>query len=304
MTIGRSGAAREAIDRLGVVADRLQHPLAGRLPGMLAMNLAWGPTPVAEALDATARMLQTVRDDPAAEPFVLAGHAYLLAQAGDIDGSAKGARPDARDGRATGPAHRPVGVVGSERRPHRVAGGRSGARGAGLRPSYHALPEAGSHAFSATLGGQLAHALVDLGRHGEAATYAAAARDVAGEADVLSQVLWRSGLARARSSKASAEEPAELVDEAVRLAGSTEWPNVIADSLLDRAHVLRGMRRASMRPRSARTSSARAWYTSPRETRPGARRQSPSRRALGRKGMPHKREEGAGDRTSRHQVCC
>ena len=131
MTIGRSGAAREAIDRLGVVAERLRHPLAGRLPGMLAMNLAWGPTPVAEALDATARMLQTVRDDPAAEPFVLAGHAYLLAQAGDIDAARKALDRMREIGRATGPAHRPVGVVGPERRPHRAAGGRPGARGAG-----------------------------------------------------------------------------------------------------------------------------------------------------------------------------
>ena len=58
MTIGRSTAAREAIDRLGVLADRLSHPLAGRLPGMRAMNLAWGPTPVPEALEATEALLR------------------------------------------------------------------------------------------------------------------------------------------------------------------------------------------------------------------------------------------------------
>ncbi len=245
MTIGRSGAAREAIDRLGVVADRLQHPLAGRLPGMLAMNLAWGPTPVAEALDATARMLQTVRDDPAAEPFVLAGHAYLLAQAGDIDGARKALDRMRETAERQGQRIVLWASWGQNvGRTELLAGDPERAERA-LRPSYHALLEAGSHAFSSTLGGQLAHALVDLGRHGEAATYAAAARDVAGEADVLSQVLWRSALARALVEQGVAEEPAELVDEAVRLAGSTEWPNVIADSLLDRAHVLRGLGRAS-----------------------------------------------------------
>jgi hypothetical protein len=87
--------------------------------------------------------------------------------------------------------------------------------------------------------------LVDLGRPEEAATYASAARDVAGEADVLSQVLWRSAMARALVEQGVAEEPVELVHEAVRLAGSTEWPNVIADSLLDRARVLHGLGRAS-----------------------------------------------------------
>ena len=245
MTIGRSTAAREAIDRLDALAARLSHPLAGRLPGMRAMNLAWGSTPVPEALAATEQLLRGVRDDPAAEPFVLAGHAYLLAQASDID-AARDALARMREiaerqgqrivlwaswGQNTG---RTELLAGDPERAERA-----------LRPSYEAMRDAGSLAFSSTLAGQLAHALVDLGRPDEAAAFACAARDAAGEADVLSQILWRSALARAEAERGIAHDAAELPDEAVRLATSTEWPNVAADALLDRARVERRAGRSS-----------------------------------------------------------
>lgn len=239
MVIGRSSAAREAIDRLGVVADHLSHPLAGRVPGMLAMNLAWDATPVSEALLATNRMLRTVRDDPAAEPFVLAGHAYLLAQAGDIDAAREAL--DRMQAIADRQGQRIVLWASwgqNVGRTELLAGDPERAERA-LRPCYDALRDAGDQGFSSTLAGQLAHTLVDLERPEEAATYAVAARDAAGEADVLSQILWRSALARALVMQGVVDEPLELVGESVRLAESTEWPNVIADTLLEQARVLR-----------------------------------------------------------------
>jgi tetratricopeptide (TPR) repeat protein len=237
MTIGRSGAAAEAIDRLAVLADRLSHPLAGRLPGMRAMNLAWGPTPVPDALEATDALLRGVRDDPATEPFVLAGHAYLLAQAGDI-ASARAALGRMRE-IAERQGQRIVLWASwgqNVGRTELLAGDPERAEAA-LRPSYESLRDAGSLAFSSTLAGQLAHALVELGRADEAATFAAIARDAAGEADVLSQVLWRSALARSLALQGAGDRARSLADEAVALAASTEWPNVLADTLVDRARV-------------------------------------------------------------------
>jgi class 3 adenylate cyclase/tetratricopeptide (TPR) repeat protein len=238
MTIGRAGAAQDAIETLKGLAEPLSHPLAGRLPGMLAANLAWGPTPVADALETTTRMLRTVRDDPAAEPLVLTGHAYLLAQ---VDEIAESRRSLAR--------MREIAERWGQRivlwsawgqnvgRTELLAGDPERAERA-LRPCYDALREAGNLAFCSTLAGQLAHALVELERPEEAVTYAAAARDAAGEADVLSQILWRSALSRALVAQGAVEESIDLSDQAVRLAESTEWPNVIADALLDRARVL------------------------------------------------------------------
>jgi tetratricopeptide (TPR) repeat protein len=235
MTIGRSTAAREAIDRLDVLAGRLSHPLAGRLPGMRAMNLAWGQTPVPDALEATQALVDAVRDDPATEPFVLAGLAYLLAQAGDID-AARAALERMR-GIADRQGQRIVLWASwgqNVGRTELLAGDPERAERA-LRPSFEALRDAGSLAFSSTLAGQLAHALLELGRPDEAAAFAEVARGAAGEADVLSQVLWRSALARALALRGEGEQSRELADEAVRLAATTEWPNVLADTLLDRA---------------------------------------------------------------------
>jgi len=236
MTVGRSRTAREAIDRLGVLTDRLSHPLAGRVPGMRAMNLAWGSTQVPEALEATAALLREVRDDPAAEPFVLAGYAYLLAQVSDID-AARGVLARMREIAERQGQQIVLWASWGQNvgRTELLAGDPERAEQA-LRPSYEALREAGSLAFSSTLAGQLAHALVSLGRLDEAKTYAAEARAAAGEADVLSQILWRGALARAGVDGGPVERRA-LADEAVRLAETTEWPNVIADALLDRARL-------------------------------------------------------------------
>ena len=245
MTVGRSGAARDAIDRLGILAERLSHPLAGRLPGMLAMNLAWGPTPVPEALEGTSELLESVRDDPAAEPFVLGGHAYLLAQAGDIDGARRALDRMREIAERLGQRVVLWGSWGQNvGRCELLAGDPERAEQA-LRPSYHALREAGNRAFSSTLAGQLAHSLVDLGRPEEAAAYATAARDEAGEADVLSQVLWRSALARAL-----AEQGTRRTRSASR-RGRRDWrgrpsgPTSIADALLDRARVVQRLASAA-----------------------------------------------------------
>jgi class 3 adenylate cyclase/tetratricopeptide (TPR) repeat protein len=239
MFSGRSIEAQAAIDRLSVLTGHLSRQLAGRLPGMQAMNLAWGPTPVTEALAATAALLEITRDDPAAEPVVLGAHAYLLSQAGDID-AARHALDRMRE-IADRQGQRVVlwsswgQNVG---RTELLAGDPARAEQA-LRPCYDSLRAAGLLGFSGTVAGQLAHALVELRRLDEAAAFATAAREEAGEADVLPQVLWRSALARSLAARGKIEEALVLADEAVRTAGSTEWPNVIADALLDQARVLR-----------------------------------------------------------------
>ena len=46
-----------------------------------------------------------------------------------------------------------------------------------------------------------------------------------------------SALARALADQGDGDRSSYLGDEAVELAGSTEWPNVLADTLLDRACV-------------------------------------------------------------------
>ena len=293
MTVGRSGAAREAIDRLGILAERLSHPLAGRLPGMLAMNLAWGPTPVPEALEGTSELLESVRDDPAAEPFVLGGHAYLLAQAGDIDGARRALDRMREIAERLGQRVVLWGVVGTERRPLRVARGRPGARRAG----------AATLLSRAARGGQ-PRVLVDARR----ATRALAGRPRA--ARRRRRPTRRRRATRparptcSRRSSGGARSPGRSPSRATRrrrsisstrpsrLAGTTEWPNVIADALLDRARVVRHDRLRAGRC-ATRTSSGPERYTWPRRTRPATRRPRSSRQARGRAGKPRQERGGA-----------
>jgi class 3 adenylate cyclase/tetratricopeptide (TPR) repeat protein len=248
MITGRAAAAQAALDQLQVVAVSLAHPLAGRLPGMLAMNLAWGPVPVPDALAETTRLLDAVRGDPAAEPFVLGGHAYLLAQADELE-AARAALARMRDvanrlgqrivlwaswGQNVG---RTELLAGDPERAERA-----------LRPCYQALRGAGDRGFSSTIAGQLAHALAELDRPEAAAAFAAEARDAAGEADVLSQLLWRSAMAKALAAQGDHDEAERLAAEAVALAEGTEWPNVLGDALLDQARVLQLAGRESLDP--------------------------------------------------------
>ena len=239
MFLCRSGTAREAIDRLISVSDRFADTHPSRLPGMLAMNLAWGPTPVPEALAETESILRRVRDDPAAEPRALGAHAYLLAQDGAI-GPARQALARMREICEREGQRLVLWSAWGQNagRVELLAGDPAHAERA-LRPAYEALVQARQLVFSCTAAGHLAHALVDLGRPAEAAKYAAATRDAVGEADVHSQILWRSALARALVLQGEEERPAALAAEAVRLAETTEFPNLLADTLLDQVRVLR-----------------------------------------------------------------
>ncbi len=257
MTIGRSSAALEAIDRLGILADRLSHPLAGRLPGMRAMNLAWGPTPVPDALVATEALLHAVRDDPAAEPFVLAGHAYLLAQAGDI-ASARAALARMREI--------------AERQGQRIVLWASWGQNVGRTELLAGDPERAERALRPSLRGAAATPAASpsrppspgssrtrsssSGAPDEASACAAVARDEAGEADVLSQVLWRSALARALAEQ---ERLGRRSTSATRRSSSRRHDGMAERASPTRSSTGRVVRRA--RPRTSsmptRTSSER-----------------------------------------------
>ncbi len=238
MTVGRSTAARGAIDRLSGVAGRLSQPVAGRLPGMLAMNLAWGPTPAADALTEIERILASVRNDPAAEPFVLAHHAYVLAQLADVDAARQALARMREIAERRGQRILLWSSWGQNMGRVELLAGEAERAERAMLPCYSALRDVGERGFAGTIAGQLAHALVELGRYEEAASFATAGRDLAGEADVLSQILWRSALARVAARAGSGAEAVELAQEAVSLADTTEWPNVAADALLDHARVL------------------------------------------------------------------
>jgi tetratricopeptide (TPR) repeat protein len=89
-----------------------------------------------------------------------------------------------------------------------------------------------------TTTGMLAHALCATGQLVEAEQAAAVARDLTGEGDVFSQVLWRTATAKVFSRSRRLEEAQLLADEAVAVVAPSDWLCIRADVLLDQAEVL------------------------------------------------------------------
>jgi tetratricopeptide (TPR) repeat protein len=237
MKLGQIEIARKAIDQLSAVADRTGELGNGRLAAAWAMIEAWGPTPVPAALTATASILEQVHGDPSAEPLVLSVHASLLALEGEsvaarqmlarqrelLENSGQRMLLWASWGQATGRVELSAGD------PARAEGP--------LRESYIALTEVGERGFASTVAGQLAHALIALGRNDDAIEFAEACR-AAAQGDVLSEILWRTASARVLAHRGESDEALALAETAVAIAFDTEWPNVQGDALLDQTRVL------------------------------------------------------------------
>ena len=236
MVVGAASQGRVAIDRMRTTIGGGSSRFAGRIPGMLAMNLAWGPTPVGEALTVTTELLREVDDDPSAEPLVLAHHAYLLALTGNID-AARAALVRVRTllerqgQRLALWGAWSQGVGRSE-----LDGGDPAKAEAAVREGLEALLQLGERGFAATLAGQLAHILIRLERGDEADPYVELCRAETGQNDVLGQVLWRTAQAR-RVAATDLDTAIELADAAVDIAETAEWPTIRGQALLHAAWV-------------------------------------------------------------------
>ena len=258
------------------------------------MNLAWGPTPVPEALEEISELLGSVRDDPAAEPFVLAGHAHLLAEAGDIDAARRrstacGTSPsDWASGLCSGASW------GQNVGRSRAARGRPRACRAGAATLLPRASRGGHRAFSSTLAGNSRTRWSTWGaRRTQRPTRLRRATRPARPTSLAGPL--GSALARALAEQGNAEDALRLGDEAVALSETTEWPNVIADALLDRARVVQWI--ASSPERDVRVDlSEPERSTSRRRTRPDARKPASSRLVRSRRGKQRLKKESNDDR--------
>ncbi len=201
----------------------------------LATALLWGPTPVPEAISRCEALLAHGDENAPLRANVLSALAGLHALAGEF-GEARRVRTEAE---ATfgelGLQMHLAGLREIAAQIERLAGDPVAAE-AQLRGGLELLGEPGAAAVSR---GWLAAALVAQGRHEEARDEAEAAREAASPADVLTQVAWRSALARVEAAAGNHDAAQSLAREAVDMAALTDGLTMRAEALLDLAAVLR-----------------------------------------------------------------
>ncbi len=245
---------------------------------MLAQALAYGPTPVPEAIrrceqlrleagsaastatDAEADRINGRRwlnRDRGVEAAIASTLAELRAMEGDFDEArALCARAQAlydelglRFMRAT----RCIAPAAVE-----LLAGDPGAAAEELRWGYQALEAMGERGVRSTVAAFLAHALVADGRYEEGERFSEISEQDAAAADVVTHVVWRNARARALARRDDLAGAERLAREGVALARSTDFLDLQAGALLSLAEVM-GIR-GQAQPAAELVEAARETY--------------------------------------------
>jgi tetratricopeptide (TPR) repeat protein len=207
-----------------------------------AAALYFGATPVGDALDRCAELLEEAAGDRFAAASVVMYAAGLRAM--------RGAFADAR--RGLDDAHTSLEDLGAS---FSVDGPLKGMRAAVerlagdleaaallLRESRTALERTGEADFAATRSAQLADVLLELGRAEESERFAELARSGSNAEDLMTESYWRSVRARLLARRGRVGEAESLGRAALDLLADTDMHNHRAKAILDLASVVRSSR--------------------------------------------------------------
>jgi class 3 adenylate cyclase/tetratricopeptide (TPR) repeat protein len=226
-------ARGEAIERALDHARRAQTGVAmvGTLAGLLGQALLHGPTPVGEAISRLEGLPDELGLDRPLRSSIHTSLSGLVAMRGEFDEARRMFRDAAATSEEFGLRFRRAtqSFVGAQ---IELLAGDPAAAERELRASSGAFDEIGA-ATSATTHRALLAEIVSRQGHLEDAEELA--RRVSAEAsrdDVITQVLWRSALARVRAREGSAQEAVELATEARRRLGDAEFPQLAVAALL------------------------------------------------------------------------
>ena len=230
----------EMIEHARAARDGRQERTALRARALAALL---GPMPVAEAIPLCA----DIRARTAADPSL---HAVATAQLGDLE-AMRGRFDEARhlcdQAKAVLAEHgRTVSLAGIALHAASVEllAGRPGAAERELRWAFDVLEAVNERGVLSTVAAFLTRALAEDGRAEEAEKLAETCRTTASPDDVLTQVMWRTGLAGALASKGERDRAGAVAAEAVELARATDAPNLLADALVSVALASEGDLRA------------------------------------------------------------
>jgi len=228
------GAVRRVMEHAVLAGD---HRLGTGFVGSLAFCALYGPTPVPAALAECERLLPQAQGDRKAEAHILLMMSNLEAMRGSFDT----ARDLYRRSRA---AMEELGWKMQAARTSLVSGpveilaGDPTAAEAELRRDFAALEAMGERNYISTTAGFLAEALYQAGSIDEAEEFASRCRELAAPDDVVTQMLWRTVLAKVLSARGAFEQAEALGRQAVDLTRSTDEPDSKGLALIDLAEVL------------------------------------------------------------------
>lgn len=240
LTRGRVGRAAASWER-ALVHARAAGDRRGTAEVLvwLTMALAYGPTPVSEALVRLDGIVEEGRGDPRVTASAFIVRASLVATQHQFEEArelvARGRAILEELGLRVRAAMAPASHLGQIE----ILAGDPGAGEAALRSGCDALERMGEKSFLSTLSAQLAEAIYAEGRYEEAEKLTEASEAAAASDDVASQIGWRNVRAKVLARRGDLEEATRLAHEAVELADETDMLEQRADSRVALAEVLR-----------------------------------------------------------------
>jgi class 3 adenylate cyclase/tetratricopeptide (TPR) repeat protein len=239
--IAGSWAARtEALERALVHAKRASDRReVSSIVGQLARALAYGPTPVPEAIRRCEELSESVRGDVEVRAGIASTLAALHARLGQFEQ----ARTLAEEARAIyeelGLRYRLAGEHAFASGSIELLAGNAAAAVRELRWGYDALEQMGERGTRSTLAAFLAEALVEQGEYREAIEFSRISEETGAAADIVTQAVWRAARAGALAQMGDVSNAELLAQEAVSLAAGTDFLDLHGTTLLVLANVLR-----------------------------------------------------------------
>jgi tetratricopeptide (TPR) repeat protein len=241
---GRAAAMEAALERGLVHARRGGNARdAPTILRTLALAALFGPRPIEEALERCREIRREAGGDLAAEAVVATVVAGLEARRGNFEEARQLQARSEHLLRELGLGANAAGVGMYSGLLELLASDPVAAEAA-LRRAHEALERLGDRGGVATTAALLAEAMYAQGRDGEADRYALESAEAASPEDLVSQLLWRQVRAKVLGRRGDHDDAERIAREGVGLAGKTDFPWVLGDSLVALGAVLRGAGKA------------------------------------------------------------